>query len=628
MDKISNMSLNKHIIENLDYYLSVNEPEYAFLLSGDWGTGKTYFMNSYIKKYNEEHEGRIIKISLFGLSKTSHIDEKIFQEIHPILSHKYTKLAGNILKGAFKLGFKIDLDGEAGESININTSLDKINTSDISSSDAKNNEIIIALDDLERTDIPLKEILGYINYLVEISKIKVILIANENKFLAINNFDASKSIEDKKNDGVYEEFKEKVIGKTFEVKQNFDDVLTDFLKSSKFEKLIDFKHVIKHVYTLSSIQNLRNIKQAILDFNYLVTILDEKYVSDNNFTSVLIRNFFALTIEIKNGGVNEQSLRSEEPLMKKNIVTGVENNISKKYSLHETPLYSGELWADILFKGDLSNLNEETSKLVYFIEKSEKQKPLWLRLWFFATIDDEDEFVALSDSLLTNFTSLKEEDPAIYLHNLALLIYFSKNKLLEISIDEIKKLVLKYLEKYDKSSIWNQSRTYPFSYFNQTGYAYYNDTDEDFIEQRKLIDDKINTEKQKTDQDTTNHEYEDFLLAIKTGNIKIINQFFIEKYQFKPVFASIDSEEFTQSLLQASNSTINHIDMILYERYFSNTSLNGKPLHQYFNTERSFWEKVYSSINNVLNEHRGIKFHNLQQMNEFKVAKIMVLLED
>lgn len=623
------MSVNQHIKENLDYYLDIDEPEYAFLLSGNWGSGKTYFVDSYIKKYNEENKGRIIKISLFGLNRTSHIDEKLFQEIHPILSHKYTKLAGNVLKGAFRLGLKIDLGENKGENATITAGLDKINFDGILSSEEKSNKLIIVLDDLERTDIPLKEILGYINYLVEISKIKVILIANENKFISINNSDdENKPIEGQMTDQIYKEFKEKVIGKTFEIKQNFDEILTDFLNCSQYKNLIDYKHVIKHVYSLSNIQNLRNIKQAILDFNYVVKTFDAKYISNEQFVSVLIHNFFALTIEIKNGGVNEISLRKGEPLMEKSIVTREENKIAKKYSLYKTPLYSGELWADILFKGDLTNLNNETSKLVYFIEKSEKQNPLWLKLWFFTKMDDEDEFITLSNLLLLDFTSLKEEHPTIYLHNLALIIYFSKNNLVGISIDKIKKLVSEYIEKYDKSSIWNQPRTYPLSYFNETGYAYYNDTDEDFIEQRKLIDAKINTEVQKNMQSLEENKYNKFLLAMKNGNIQIINDFFLIEYKIKPVFDSIDSEEFTKSILYASNSTINHIDMLLGERYFSNTSLNGTQLYQYFKLENSFWGNVYTSIDNVLNTQKGIKLHNLQRLNKSRIMKIIDLLNN
>ncbi|EFI7937242.1 hypothetical protein GYM27_002997, partial [Escherichia coli] len=178
------MDLNNHIIDNLNYYLNTNTPEYAFMITGGWGAGKTHFIESFIKEYNKnaidnQSGNKIIKISLFGFKTTSSIDEMIFQSLHPLLGHRYTKLAGNILKGALKLGCKIDINGDSKSDVDINASLDKIKFSEIFSTNTDTGQIIIALDDLERTDIPLKEILGYVNYLVEISKVKVILIANE-----------------------------------------------------------------------------------------------------------------------------------------------------------------------------------------------------------------------------------------------------------------------------------------------------------------------------------------------------------------------------------------------------------------------------------------------------------------
>ncbi|EDW4369342.1 hypothetical protein AA445_005407, partial [Salmonella enterica subsp. diarizonae] len=164
------------------------------------------FIESFIKEYNKnaidnQSGNKIIKISLFGFKTTSSIDEMIFQSLHPLLGHRYTKLAGNILKGALKLGCKIDINGDSRPDVDINASLDKIKFSEIFSTNTDTGEIIIALDDLERTDIPLKEILGYVNYLVEISKVKVILIANE-KIL----HEKDKSSEDKTKD-VYSKFK-------------------------------------------------------------------------------------------------------------------------------------------------------------------------------------------------------------------------------------------------------------------------------------------------------------------------------------------------------------------------------------------------------------------------------------
>ncbi len=39
---------NKHIEEFLDYYLNKEQsPDYAVLITGCWGSGKTYFIRKY-----------------------------------------------------------------------------------------------------------------------------------------------------------------------------------------------------------------------------------------------------------------------------------------------------------------------------------------------------------------------------------------------------------------------------------------------------------------------------------------------------------------------------------------------------------------------------------------------------
>ncbi|MCL6381509.1 P-loop NTPase fold protein [Pectobacterium parmentieri] len=620
--------MNQHIIENLNYYVNVENPEYAFLLSGDWGTGKTHFIESYMNRYNEEEDNKIIKISLFGLNKTSQIDEKIFQEVHPILSHKYTKLAGNILKGAFKLGFKVDINGDNQDDLTIGANLDKINFDNSSSLGNKKGEFIIVLDDLERTDIQLKEILGYINYLVEISKVKVIIVANESKLLTKNmlNAEDSKS-NDSKLDKIYEEFKEKVIGKTFEIQHDFEEVLSLFLTESKCVHLIENRELIKKIYLLSNSKNLRNIKQAILDFNYLLSSLNSEYSEGSEFIYFLIRNFFSLTIEIKNGNISKDSLISNVPFKRKDIITGEENIISKKYSLYDTPIYSGKVWADILLKGDLSQLNEHTSKLIYFTQKTEETKPTWLKLWSFTRMNDENEFISLSKSLKKDFESLKEEDPIIYLHNLALLIFFSKNNLIKLDIEKIKSIVPKYIKKHKNSSKWPQKNTFPFSFVNKTGHAYYNDNDEDFQVLRGMIEDKIKLETQSEIEYEKDKEYENLLLGITEDNIQLINNFFLDNYQYKPILDKIDPIKFVKSIAQASNSTIIHINAIINERYFSNTSMNNSPLFHQFKNEYSFWVSVNSKIDEDINKYKGIKQYNLRLLNEASIKKILDILK-
>ena len=40
--------MNKHITDYLDKYLKLSKPDFAVMIKGEWGSGKTYFIKKYI----------------------------------------------------------------------------------------------------------------------------------------------------------------------------------------------------------------------------------------------------------------------------------------------------------------------------------------------------------------------------------------------------------------------------------------------------------------------------------------------------------------------------------------------------------------------------------------------------
>ncbi|EMV3411122.1 hypothetical protein AACI17_004844 [Escherichia coli] len=618
------MDLNNHIIDNFNYYLNTNTPEYAFMITGGWGAGKTHFIESFIKEYNKnaidnQSGNKIIKISLFGFKTTSSIDEMIFQSLHPLLGHRYTKLAGNILKGALKLGCKIDINGDSKSDVDINASLDKIKFSEIFSTNTDTGQIIIALDDLERTDIPLKEILGYVNYLVEISKVKVILIANE-KIL----HEKDKSSEDKTK-GVYSKFKEKVIGKTFQIKHNIDNVLDSFLNESECEPLKRHRDVIKNIYIRSDDTNLRKIKQSILDFGYIANYIDEEQLKNDEYSSLLIRVFFALSLEIKSGELSEDELRKNEPFKNKKTNSDGSNNVFYKYDISYRNLYVGDLWADILFKGDASNLKSATDELVYFKRQKNNEHPLWFKLWNFSTLNEE-QFISLTNQLVLEFDSLQEEEHQVYLHKLALIIYFSKNALISKGIDEINNTVYEYIKTYkDGWAILDNRSNEDIVFGNNTGYSYYNDSDEDF---RKLFN--LLRSERKSISDKLKHQAEiiranEIFTYLSQGNKdELINILYTEN-QFEPFFNKLNAEDLMKVLLQSSNHITSYFNHIIEERYTSRDTLNGLRAYNYLKVEEAFWIELQNIISQEIPHLTMLKRHFIEQLDT-TIKEIIALL--
>ena len=63
-------------LEELKYYCNEKQPVGAIMLSGEWGCGKTYFIENELRKELEKTHV-IIRISLFGLSSIESIKNEV-----------------------------------------------------------------------------------------------------------------------------------------------------------------------------------------------------------------------------------------------------------------------------------------------------------------------------------------------------------------------------------------------------------------------------------------------------------------------------------------------------------------------------------------------------------------------
>ncbi|WP_318480335.1 P-loop NTPase fold protein [Photobacterium leiognathi] len=602
------MEINKHIVDNLHYYLSLSSPEYAFLLCGEWGVGKTHFIDEYIENLSEE-KFKLIKISLFGLKNISDINGCIFQKLHPVLGSKYARLAGNVIKGALSMGVKLDINSDGASETTLNTKLEKLNISEFFS-DKKSKEIVLIFDDLERSEISTVEVLGFINELVENSKLKVVLIANEKVLIEGSNGD------------VYRDFKEKVIGKTFEIKHDFSSILCDFLKGYSVS---EYKDVIQSVYDQSKLKNLRKFKQSIDDFEYLIRNIDDKYKKNDQFYKDLVRCFFALSIEIKKGSLSEEELRKNIPFRKSTDIKKSSDDIYAKYFNDQAHVYDGDIWANILFKGDLDKINEETSKLALFVEKTEVEKPDWVKLWNFRELED-DEFSSLLERVEGELKSLTEDDLRIYLHKVALVIYFSKNNLSNISIDEVKEIVRKYIDKYQHSHFWKTKLVTGNSFSNGTGYGYFNDQDQDFLDLKSLI---IGENERSFNEEILKKkeaEFAEIVTSIKLEQVDRFTDLLLHVYEYKPILHNIEPGLFVDALIQAKNATIVKVNDVICERYSENHYLNNQVKYSYLTEELEFWNGVRGELCQTLSSKAGLKIHLLELFLKYTVSKTINLL--
>ena len=156
----------------IKHYLEEDKTHTAIMLTGEWGSGKTYYVKNELAPFLQDgKENRCIIISLYGLQDISDISKSIYMELR-IKKLKKDSEMRTVGKVVTKTIVK-NVVGILG--IDVNMSEDDLQN--LYSSIDLNGKLLI-FEDLERSNIELIKVLGYINNLVEQDGVKVLLVAN------------------------------------------------------------------------------------------------------------------------------------------------------------------------------------------------------------------------------------------------------------------------------------------------------------------------------------------------------------------------------------------------------------------------------------------------------------------
>lgn len=180
----------KQITEEILRYLKDESYNYAVLIDGEWGSGKTFFVNNTLTKEINKQEAnlntnRSVKyISLYGCKDMADVQENIAWSFAEDARKKIKnrmkwgttveKVSSNILLSSQKIGNVI-----------MKKFLPEASLYKISSDWLNLGSFIFIFDDLERCECPVNEVFGFLNELVEHENTKVIIIANEKELMTI-----------------------------------------------------------------------------------------------------------------------------------------------------------------------------------------------------------------------------------------------------------------------------------------------------------------------------------------------------------------------------------------------------------------------------------------------------------
>ena len=329
------------LVESILDYVRADYTDYAIMINGEWGSGKTYFWNHKVKNKIESLQlnGRkytTIYMSLYGISNLEEISKKIFIETTQLMDKNLKKYMDSHGQTTIPEYAKTGLD--MANFFGVSKNGEKIDYQEFFSTDDK----VLCFDDLERANVDVVDILGYINNFVEHDHIKTIIICNEKelatKFKSSNiemktfiatylldkqhelTQDEQKPMVEKIRDKIeyvfdnandYERIKEKLIGETFEYAPKFNYIINGLLlRYERNPDLIRFlrenTNLIISTFNKSGTRNLRILKHALNDFKKIFEIVNKAYPNQKiRVLQTMLIFTIAVSFEIKAGKVTK-----------------------------------------------------------------------------------------------------------------------------------------------------------------------------------------------------------------------------------------------------------------------------------------------------------------------------------
>lgn len=507
-----------------------------------------------------------------------------------------------MLKSALKLGLNFDTDGDGKP--NGRLSIDPKEFSFFSDDKKSKKELTFIFDDLERTNIELSEILGYINYLVEQSNFKVIVLANE---------------EEIKNKDDFLRFKEKVIGKTFEVRQDLDATFSTFIAmvTNSSKVLTEHKELIKEIFNMGNYDNLRHIRQTILDFEYFYNQLDDKFKKHDEIIRNLLYEFFVFSIEIKSGTLNSENFKPYDIIVKWERDEKEETpfeKVMKKHSLYNeyNLLLTIDAWKSILIQGniDKNSMEEILNSSKYLMNE---QTESWRRLWEYRDLED-DEFKSYLKEVVANFDDNKYKEQGKLLHVIALLLYFSKAKMYQMGQDEIMKKAKENIKSCIESEKWDS-----IEYDNHFGGSA---CGLGFIERESNNMQKILTyfkkEIDKSFDEKLKNKAKVLLQDFQDNNLENLKKKLQQEFYQIPILSQINIDEFVSMFQNLKHKNIYDISRIIKKRYENTYNLED------ILSEEKFWKSVNHRILKDFDRNDNpVKYNLLKSFKEYTIKEIL-----
>lgn len=618
-------SVNQNITQYLNYYLATDNPQYAVLINGKWGSGKTFFIKNLIEQWskgkNDENDNVKLKpiyVSLNGISDVNQITQKIKEALNPLLYSKGAQVVKKIFFGVLKSAahINLDTDGDGKSDGKVSFNIDSIGLLKNDDPKIKGQKILI-FDDFERCKIQISEIFGYINEFVEHHKCKVVILSDEKKIYEASSENGEQI--------TYKDFKEKLIGQTFTLEVELDKALDHFTKSSKSDTIKNSKDLIKQVFGASEIQNLRILKQALSDFDRFIPQIDERIKKRKKYPTFLknlLGHFLLVYLEHKGG--NDQignlgnfSITDEQKEFESKIKSKYDIILDKNGVYHRMSVIPYELILDFLSNGycDRDELNQELKKNGFFRDEEEED---WAKLWYWEILDDE-EFDIIYKSVFEDFQREKFNNPYKLMHVITILFSLINCGIISESKSEITKSFKKQVNKIFRD---NKNETFSMTGDHSWGKVYHGSKSIEFKKLQKFFNDKV------TKHNSSNKD--DYLKKLFEGiNDDLVNDLPDKldaplpdrsaTYRFVPILVTVNGEILAKKLLRLKPKNLELFISFIRRRYY--------PEEVYANGHLEPFNAEDKDCFIAIRDHFRKELDNLGRVRKFNVSQHINFLD-
>lgn len=565
--------MNEDIIRFLNRYKDDTDPQYAVLLDGKWGCGKTFFIKSWLDTFQTENEDELtpMYVSLFGVQTVKQINDTINGLLFPFMNSKVYKIGKTFTKmvASAALRFNVDYDGDKTSDGTVDFKLDPLMDLLNDKKEELKGRRILIFDDLERANIGVKELYGYINRFVEHNRFKVIVVCN------------STEITDKE---IFNRFREKIIGRTFEIHSDIDAAINSFANEIPTSYFVQ-QHIseVKEAFKLTGYSNLRVLRQCIRDFNQIfqgIHIDNGNPYQNKKLFHFLIR-FVVLYSEMSESDKDiianwkqkyAQALASDRPEMlelKRRI-----SAIQQKYQPLEIK-YGMDIFRE---RNDITSISGFCLKGIDLVDYLNAklvptERDSWDCLYQYYEMNNEDfeRQYAMTESAVLNGNFRNYQD---YLKAISILIELSDLGIKEMNskvFDTSKAYVEKWIADISSSDSFADIKSNIINLLSSINQA------SDNNELRKKFNSSLNgifatklTELERHYTEILENLSDDNLLELVDSMDKMLPDR-SNSYQSYPIFKDANPERVAKRILSLSNASKFHFYRFLNRRYGADT---------------------------------------------------------